>query len=271
MGYFFSKISCKRYQKLYLQRNRIAAMKKGTPIILLFAIVLAACTTTYNPQSVEWSDYRVKQQPVTDSSILKLLAPYSASLNATMNEVIANVAIKLEKKQPEGTLGNVLADAMLQQAQKKFGQHVDASFMNYGGIRLTEITPGPLTRGKLFELSPFDNTLVLMTVTGDVLKQFLDRIAASGGWPVSGLQMQVTDKKPVQINIGGKPLDLNAKYTIALPDYVANGGDNMLMLKVLPKQDRGFILRDELQEYFTQLQKEGKSITSSIEGRITAN
>ena len=246
-------------------------MKKSSPIILLFALVFAACSTTYNPQSVEWADYRVKQQPVTDSSLLKLLAPYSAGVNATMNEVIANVGTSLTKKQPEGTLGNVLVDALLQQAQKKFGQHVDAAFMNYGGIRLTEIPPGPLTRGKLFELSPFDNTLVLMTVSGDVLNQFLDRIAGSGGWPVAGIQMKIADKKATQVIIGGKPLDLNAKYTIALPDYVANGGDNMNMLKVLPKQDRGFILRDELQEYFTQLQKEGKSITSSIEGRITAN
>jgi len=246
-------------------------MKKSSPIILLFTLVLAACSTTYNPQSVEYSDYRVKQQPITDSSLLKLIAPYSAGLNATMNEVIANVGTRLEKKQPEGTLGNVMVDAMLHSARTRFGQQVDAAFMNYGGIRLTEITPGPLTRGKLFELSPFDNTLVLMTLNGDVLKQFLDHIATAGGWPVAGITMQIADKKATQVLIGGKPLDLNAKYTIALPDYVANGGDNTTMLKALPRQDRGIILRDELQAYFTQLQKEGKSITSSIEGRITVN
>lgn len=249
----------------------MSAMKKRSPTLILLAIVFAACSTTYNPQSVEYADYRVKQQPVTDSSLLKLLAPYSASLSTTMNQVIANVATRLEKKQPEGTLGNVIADAMLQAARTQFAQQVDAAFMNYGGIRLTEITPGPLTRGKLFELSPFDNTIVLITLNGEVLKQFLDHIAVAGGWPVAGMQMRIEDKKATQVIIGGKPLDLNAKYTIALPDYVANGGDNASMLKALPKQDRGIILRDQLQEYFTQLQKEGKSITASIEGRITAN
>jgi 2',3'-cyclic-nucleotide 2'-phosphodiesterase (5'-nucleotidase family) len=246
-------------------------MKKSSPIILLLSIVLAACSATYNPQSVEYADYRVKQQPVTDSTLLKLIAPYAASLSTTMNEVIANVGVRLEKKQPEGTLGNVIADAMLQSARKQFGQPVDVAIMNYGGVRLNEIPAGPLTRGKLFELSPFDNTIVLMTLSGDVMKQLLDHIATAGGWPVAGLRMQIADKKATQGMINGKPLDLNAKYTIALPDYVANGGDNTTMLKALPRQDRGILLRDELQAYFTQLQKEGKSITSSIEGRITGN
>jgi 2',3'-cyclic-nucleotide 2'-phosphodiesterase (5'-nucleotidase family) len=220
---------------------------------------------------MEYADYRVKQQPITDSSILKLLSPYSKSLSTVMNEVIANVATPLEKKQPEGTLGNVMADAMLKQASTKFGQHVDIGFINYGGIRLNEIPAGPLTRGKVFELSPFDNVIVLITIKGDALKNFLDLVAARGGWPVSGMTMQIADKKATQITIAGRPLDENAKYIIALPDYVANGGDDASMLKGLPRQDKGIVYRDELLAYFTQFQKEGKTISSSIEGRITNN
>ena len=225
----------------------------------------------YHPQSAEYADYRVTQQPVTDSSLLTLLSPYSASLNASMNEVIATVAVNLEKKQPEGTLGNLMADVMLNAARKKFSQPVDIGLMNYGGIRLNQIPPGPLTCGKIFELSPFDNTIVLLTMKGSVLKQFLDHVASRGGWPVAGMQMQISEKKASNITIGGRPLDENAQYTVALPDYTANGGDDSFMLKGLPRQDRGFLYRDALQEYFAQLQKEGKSITSSVEGRVTSN
>ena len=188
-----------------------------------------------------------------------------------MNEVIANVAVPLERKQPEGTLGNVMADVLLAIARNKYAQHVDASVVNYGGIRLPVIEPGPITRGKLFELLPFDNTVVILTIKGDVLKQFLDHISIRGGWPLSGIRMKIVDKAATDITVGGKPLDLNAQYSLAVTDYVANGGDQAAMLKDLPRKDRGIVFRDELIAYFMQLQKEGKNISSSVEGRITTN
>jgi 2',3'-cyclic-nucleotide 2'-phosphodiesterase (5'-nucleotidase family) len=250
----------------------MAAMKKSSRIVLLLSVLsLIACNTIYRPQSVAYADYRVAPQPVTDSSLVYLLSPYSSRMYASMNEVIATVGVNLEKKQPEGTLGNVMVDVMLMAARKKFGQPVDIAVMNYGGIRQDQIPPGPLTRGKLFELSPFDNTIVLMSIKGSALKQFLDHIASRGGWPVAGVRMKITDKKATDITINGKPLDESMQYSMALLDYVANGGDESFMLRELPRQDKGFLFREELQEYFMQLQREGKSITSSVEGRITSN
>lgn len=247
-------------------------MKKSAPIVLLLVLVFStACNTIYNPQSVEYADYRVRQQPVTDSTIVKLLSPYSTSLNASMSAVIATVAVKLERKQPEGTLGNVMADVMLWAAQKKFAQPVDAAIVNYGGIRLPEVAPGPFTRGKLFELSPFDNTIVLLNMKGSQLKQFLDHIAARGGWPVAGMRVHISNKKATKVIIGGRQLDENGTYLVAMPDYVANGGDDAAMLRGLPRQDRGILFRDEMESYFSQLQKEGKAITSAIEGRVTTD
>lgn len=252
--------------------NRKAAMKKSSPFIILFISLFSfSCHTSYNPQSVEYADYRVKQERLSDSNMVRLLQPYSAKLYASMNEVIGQVAVNLEKHQPEGSLGNLMADAMMYSATKKYKKHVDVAFMNYGGIRLTQIPAGPMTRGKLFELSPFDNYIVLLDIKGTVFKQFLDHIAGRGGWPVSGMTMQIADKKAQNILIGGKPLNENAQYTIALLDYTANGGDDSYMLKDLPQQNGGFLLRDELQEYFLQLQKEGKQISASVEGRVTSN
>jgi 2',3'-cyclic-nucleotide 2'-phosphodiesterase (5'-nucleotidase family) len=247
-------------------------MKKDSPIILLILSVLAvACSTTYTPQSVDYVDYRVQQGRITDSSILHLLSPYSSRLSSSMNEVIAQVGTNLEKRQPEGTLGNLMADVMLATARKNYKTHVDAAFMNYGGIRLTQIPVGPLTRGKLFELSPFDNVVVLLEIRGKVLRQFLDHIAGRGGWPVSGLRMSITGNKASGIEVGGKPLNEDAQYTIAVLDYNANGGDDCNMLINLPRQNNGLIFRSQLEEYFAQLQKEGKSITASVEGRVTSS
>lgn len=247
-------------------------MKKSSSILLAFIFIFSlSCHTSYNPQTLEYADYRVKQERITDSSLINLLMPYSSRLNASMNEVIGQVAVSLEKKQPEGSLGNLMADVMLQATRKKYKKNVDAAFMNFGGIRLNQIAAGPMTRGKLYELSPFDNAVVLLDIKGDVFRQFLDHIAGRGGWPVAGLTMNISNKKAQQIMVGGKPLNESAQYTIALLDYNANGGDDCIMLKNLPQQNGGFIFRDELQEYFLQLQKEGRSITATVEGRVTTN
>jgi len=99
----------------------------------------------------------------------------------------------------------------------------------------------------------------------------MDHIAVRGGWPVSGIRMRIVDKTATDITINGKPLAPNAQYTMAVTDYVANGGDQAFFLKDLPRQDRGIVYRDELIAYFMQLHKEGKNISSSIEGRITTD
>jgi 2',3'-cyclic-nucleotide 2'-phosphodiesterase (5'-nucleotidase family) len=86
-------------------------MKKSSPfIILLISLLSFSCHTSYNPQSVEYADYRVKQESITDSTMVRLLEPYSKRLYASMNEVIGQVATNLEKRQPEGSLGNLIAD-----------------------------------------------------------------------------------------------------------------------------------------------------------------
>ena len=43
--------------------------------------------------------------------------------------------------------------------------------MNHGGIR-SYIPKGNITTGKIFELMPFDNLIVLQEVKGSVLQQF---------------------------------------------------------------------------------------------------
>jgi len=246
-------------------------MKKGFWIIATFFpfFLHTSCKTTYQPQSVEFRDYRINGFEQRDTALLRLLKPYSDSVNKTMNDVVAHVGVTLEKKQPEGTLGNVVADAMRLIAEKLYDQHVDAAFMNYGGLRLTQIPVGPLTRGKVFELSPFDNMVVLLTVKGNIIQQFLDHIASKGGWPVSGLSMQIHANKAVNVIINGKPLEPDAFYKIATIDYIAGGGDNSSMLPGLPVQNSGYLFRDELIEYFLKINKSGKEIISQVENRVT--
>ena len=242
-------------------------LRKITPFIgfLFFAV---SCSTSNQRTSLLYKDYRIEKQTKTDSSLVKMLQPYASSMNASMNKVIGFSNTNLIKKQPESGLGNFMADAMLVMAEKKFEKKIDAAFMNEGGIR-SEIPKGNITTGKIFELMPFDNIIVVQDVKGIVLKQFLDKTATDGGWPVSkGITMAIKEKKAVNITIHGKPLDENAIYSIVNSDYVANGGSDCTMLKGIPFLNKGYLLRDALIEYVTELTAQGKPLDFMIEKRV---
>lgn len=233
----------------------------------LFAIT--SCHTSYQAQTVQYKDYRITAAASKDEGMQAVLKPYSDSVNKSMNDVIGIAEKSLDKKSPEGTLGNFMADAFLIMAREKFKTTVDVALMNYGGIRLTQLPAGNVTRGKIFELMPFDNILLLQQMKGSVLQQLLDLIAARGGWPVAGMTMQLKDKKAVNVMIGGKPIDPEIIYTIANSDFVANGGDDAAMLRPIPQINIGYFMRDALFDYIAKLKSQGKNISANEENRVT--
>jgi 2',3'-cyclic-nucleotide 2'-phosphodiesterase (5'-nucleotidase family) len=69
------------------------------------------------------------------------------------------------------------------------------------------------------------------------------------------------------VKVGGQPLDLAKTYTVALPDYVMNGGDGYAMFpgqKVLVDPQSGDLTVLALEKYIA---KKG-TVSPSIEGRI---
>ena len=204
-----------------------------------------------------------------DTALLNLVKPYATEVNKTMNKVIGFATTTMYKKQPESILGNFMADCMQQMGSKKFAKQVDIGFMNQGGIR-SEINKGNITVGNVYELMPFDNLVVLQEMSGAVLEKFIQHIAADGGWPISaGSSFVINNKKAVNIIINGKPLDLNRVYVTANSDYVANGGSNAIMLKAIPQQNKGYLMRDALIDYITELTGKGKPIDGKLENRVT--
>lgn len=262
-----------QHKKGYLERplNSLPFMSRSV-IRYTFLLALAfavSCTTVYQPASVQYRDYRIHSKDPGNSELNAMLKPYADSVNRNMNDVIAVAATTLEKRQPEGALGNVLADAMLAMARENYKTQVDLAIMNAGGIRLPSIAAGNITRGKIYELSPFDNILVLLKLKGNVLQQLADVAALKGGWPCAGITYQIKNKKAVNIVIGGTALKEDAEYTVAILDYIANGGDNCDMLRDIPQQNNGYLFRDGVIQYFSKMQQQGKKINGSIENRVT--
>jgi 2',3'-cyclic-nucleotide 2'-phosphodiesterase (5'-nucleotidase family) len=245
-------------------------MKRYYQIFLLVSLlVVQSCTTVQLiPAEVYHKSYPVINNQKSDSSILMMLSPYKDSVNKTMNKVIGFATETLTKSNDQVTLGNFFTDAMKETGEKHFGRKIDVAVVNVGGMR-SYIPKGDITVGKIYELMPFDNLLVLQEVKGSLLKQFLDHTASAGGWPLNGVTMTIKNKRAENVLIGGKPLDENATYVLANSDYVANGGDNTEMLKQVRQINIGYLMRDALIEYVQQFTKNGKPVTANKEIRIT--
>jgi 2',3'-cyclic-nucleotide 2'-phosphodiesterase (5'-nucleotidase family) len=246
-------------------------MKKNTflPFLFSLSVTWLSCNPARQSTTAGYYGYRINTDRPSDTAISVLLKPYSDSVNKSMNDVLGFNENTLEKKQPEGSLGNFMADAVLYIAEKKFNTRVDAALINFGGVRLNQLPAGNITRGKLYELMPFDNLIVLQKLKGTLLQEFLNHIAGRGGWPVAGINMQIKNANAVNVTIGGKAINPDVEYTIANSDYIANGGDDAIMLKSIPQQNIGYLMRDALIEYVSDLTAKGKHIIVPASNRVS--
>ena len=237
-------------------------------MLLVLIMLLSACKPMYMVSSNETNVYKISHTEADSASeIAKLLKPYRDSLSLIMNEVIGQSKGNFKKEKPGGSLGNFVADAMLSKA-KTINPATQNALCNYGGIRINEIQQGNITRGKIFELLPFENELVILEVNGKQLTQWIEVMAKSDGWPVATyLPMNLpklkqalayTEKFTVfdpqtatskDTIITFSPLADNVIYTITTNDYIANGGDQCDFLKTCKRINTGLLIRDVMIEY----------------------
>ena len=220
-------------------------------------------------------DVEGKQQKFTaeylgqDHSIENKITPYRTQLEESMSELVVTASADLPKAKPSSPLGNLLADATKKMAATLLARNIDVGIMNYGGIRVPSISEGAVTLGNVYELMPFDNYLVVINLSGYQLTEVCHAIAAGGGWPVSGLKFKITNGLPYQIVINDTPLDFEQQYSVAISDYLANGGDHLDMLRGLPQINTNTLLRDAFLTYFRQIQDNGEALQLNNEMRIS--
>ncbi len=246
------------------------AIRKFRDLFLLFALLVTGCTTVQHVSKTE-INYTVVKSDATvpeDEEVNAIIAPYKIQLDAVMNEVLAVLPAELTKQKPESTLGNWVSDVIVERLRKD-GYEVDFAVVNYGGLRVPYLSAGPLTRGEVYELTPFDNALMIIDVPGHKLDSFFLLVAESEGWPVSKeARLVIHDKKIASAQISGMQIDPAKVYKVATLDYVATGGDNMKVLIPLTRKQTGLVFRDVLIDYLIDATASGKPITATIEGRI---
>lgn len=235
--------------------------------VYLLSVVLFACTSSvkYIQQS---SSLSIDSTSSEKTDIKKFIEPYKTALDSEMNEVLVISAEEFpkEKGKPETKLGNLVADLSLEVAQKLYRESVNFCLLNFGGLR-TSLPKGEITRGKIFELMPFENELVIITLNKDSLKTLINYLNKVGGQPISG---------NISFNFSGKEFTLDEKLfpynnvKILTSDYLAQGGDKMnFFLNPIKYEPVGIKLRDAIIQYCIEQNKQEKQLTGKLDGRIS--
>lgn len=244
-------------------------MKRFIVLLVPLAFFLS-CHTSYQTKSVSFKDYPVTVGPEADPSYNTYLKPFRDSMTVAMGEVVGKAARRMDVKRPVTTLGNFMADAFLSGAREKYDAGADVAVINLGGIRKPYVEQGPITRGMVFEIMPFDNVLTLVTVNGEQLKKFLDASMAEGGG-VAGMSFATDGKQVRDVLVDGKPLDPAGEYTLVTSDYAASDPRMAWFYGPAKKKQTPYLFRDCIIDHIRKMDREGKPIGEQLENRIKSD
>jgi 2',3'-cyclic-nucleotide 2'-phosphodiesterase (5'-nucleotidase family) len=222
-------------------------------------------------QSVKRTRYAVtaKYDSLVDPKTVQLIEKYKTQMNKQINEIIGFAPTELVGGIPESPLLNLTADVLRETGSKFTPTRVDVGLMNDGGLRNT-IRSGNVTVGNVFEVYPFDNQMVVLSIKGKDLRDLFTYIAKIGGAGVSGVTLKIQNGVIAELYVGASLLNEEKTYTVATIDYLADGNDGMLALKkAIERKYTGLLIRDVMMDYVRNYTKQGKTIVGNLDGRIS--
>jgi len=204
---------------------------------------------------------------IQDTDYYAELRPYQEQMDNKLSTVIGHTSQYMSVGTPESPMLNWSCDALKAIAEKVFDTKVDLAIVNVGGLRC-EWLPGDLSIKSCYELMPFDNELVLVSLKGSDLKDLAQAMAVKGGEGISGMTMEIQNGQAKNVLVGGKEIVPEAIYKIATSDYLAAGNDYLDPLgRHIDKQVTGMFIRDLYIEYIKQTTAQGKEVEGVLDGR----
>ena len=263
--------------------NDGAQPKQGGPQTILH---------TWNGLPAEWRGHKIEP----DGRVASILRDYDVQVKKLRETPIGETAVELRKGGKDDLLANLCADALRSGAGG--GLKAQYAFQNSGGLRITEIPAGPITFGQIFDLVPFDNQQVVVSLAANQVRNALEAILRVGKGPmrVSGMRytidwdkFQAKDQKDappgaivtevIDDSTGNllcetksctptecQSVCAQGTYTVAVSDFLANGGDGLVMLKEAPRQIGSVLARDIIVAYV----KDHQPLTAQLLGAMTA-
>jgi 2',3'-cyclic-nucleotide 2'-phosphodiesterase (5'-nucleotidase family) len=154
-----------------------------------------------------------------DAETAQLVAKWKAQLDEVLGQQIGFTKTGIPQASPQ--MAKWVAGAV----RESLG--TDAAILNKGGIR-GDLPAGPVTRGSIYTVMPFENSLLVVKLKGeDLAKQLANPNALISGFTAAG-KGKFKDAK-------GKALDPAKEYTVATVEYLYFGGDGFEFEKLAPE------------------------------------
>lgn len=181
-----------------------------------------------------WDGARVTRSDVTVLSVYadsttgtaaNGIPAYVDSIHRLVQPLMERVIANAPRRFSEEALANLVADAM------RAAAGADIALTNIGGIR-SDLPAGPVTVGDLFEIVPFENTLVLSSLSGRQLRACLETRLSKAR--VSGLRGRIDTAAPHGARLvdlrtaAGGAFDDTRTYRVVTNNFIAQGGDGFV-------------------------------------------
>lgn len=221
-----------------------------------------------------------------DADINRALAVYRTRV-AALNNPIARLDAAIEKRGiGGGSAGNFVADAIRSEASRRARRPILLSIINTGGIRKNAIAAGSLSTTDIYEMLPFENSLVLVDLTGAQLSRLLAEVTkardAQSGAIITFSSEKNDDKDADERNTQlisamlaaggtgrGRAIEPKRIYTIATIDYLVNRGGEYSILKESKRtRPLGVTLRDAVIEHLHRETARGRTVTGKLDNRF---
>ena len=217
---------------------------------------------------VNLKDSTVKTE--ADAYVESLLRPFKEKGDASLLINLGSADEEFVGKRDivrsqETNLGNLVSLA------NKLKLQTDIGVLNSGGLR-DSIYPGKVTYESVLTVLPFGSELVIAELTGSELMAYLEYLvfnlsAGSGSFPqMSGVKILASreTKKLLEVKVNDQKIDLTKKYSIALPEFIAGGGDKYPKITY---RKTGFVDADILKDFILE-RKLLKSSEFLIQGYV---
>jgi len=190
-----------------------------------------------------------------DVALTEAIGRQRQAVRNITERVVARLKVPLKREGDEYGLGRLIADA-----QRAAGR-ADVAIMNNGGIR-ADLPEGAINYGQVYEVQPFGNTLVRLTVKGSVLQAALEQcVAGRDHLPdchIAGAEVWYdAGKNPGQrisrVRVNGQDLDKGRNYTLVVNDFMSTGGSGFRMLIGAPHENLDVVDIDALTRYLAVL------------------
>ncbi len=186
----------------------------------------------------------------SDPAVKKLVDEYVGLVAPKANRNVGQITGTIDRTAAPGgdhAAGRLIADAQLFATATAAKGSSTIAFMNAGGVRADFTCAAPpcvVTFGQAFTVQPFANSLVVMSLTGQQIKDVLEQqwtganaerariLQPSRGFGYTWDNALPAGNRVSNLRLNGNVLGLTTSYRVTVNSFLADGGDGFTALLV---------------------------------------